>query len=64
MTIVKEKLVRLRDAGLREHDAAQKIAKELPRGLGFQDLLDHGVYDERSNEIVFTFGGVARRWKV
>ena len=54
----------LRDAGFREHDAAQKIAKELPRGLSFKDLLDHGVYDARADEIVFTFGSVARRWKV
>ena len=56
----------LRDAGHREQAFVQRQIDEklLPKGVTFEDLLSHAVYDASLDEVLFTVRGVAYRWRV
>lgn len=56
--------MRLSDAGHREQAWARECLRHCPVGTTYEDLLAHGSYDPRADEILFTFGGVCHRWRV
>lgn len=63
---MKNNEIQLRNAGIREHDFAQKLVREgmFPKDVSFKDVLDHGVYDTSRDVIVLTFGGVCHEYPV
>lgn len=58
--------MRLIDAGYREQEWARRLVAdgELPRGVTFEDFLNHGTYEPSRDEVRLTFGGVLHFWKV
>lgn len=58
--------MRLCDAGIREQEWAQKLIQDgkLPKGISYKDLLDHGLYDSHTDEIVITIKAATRKFKV
>ena len=58
--------MRMRDAGIREQEWAQKLIneKKFPSGITYKDLLEYGVYDARTDEVMLTIKGVCLKFKV
>jgi hypothetical protein len=50
-------MMRLSDAGFREHAYAREMLRHLPVGVTYEDLLTHGVYDASKDTITITIKG-------
>ncbi len=59
-------LIRLQDAGFREREFAFTIwgERKLPGDMPFAWVLEHGMYDTSTDEIILTVKAVAYKWKV
>lgn len=58
--------MRLQDAGVREREFVRKLLVEgkMPPGVFWDDVLSHGVYDARADEVRLTVRGVDLSWRV